>query len=90
VIGQGDADPAEIVKGEMRFHRFARVLDGYLEGREWLVGDAVTLADYSVGAPLCLTTIAGYPIEPYGEIRRWYAGIERLAAWRHSAPPDSQ
>jgi glutathione S-transferase len=89
-IGQGDADPAEIMKGELRFHRFARVLDGYLEGREWLCGDGVTLADYSVGAPLCLTAIAGYPIEPYGEIRRWYAGIETLEPWRRSAPPDNK
>ena len=78
------------MKGQLRFHRFARVLDGYLEGREWLCGDGVTLADYSVGAPLCLTAIAGYPIEPYGEIRRWYAGIETLEPWRRSAPPDNK
>ncbi len=89
-LGQGDPDPVEIQKGELRFHRFAKVLNGFLGGRAWLCGEGVTLADYSVGAPLCLTAMAGYPIEPYGAIQRWYARIEQLPAWRKSAPPESR
>ncbi|MEE9158156.1 MAG: glutathione S-transferase family protein, partial [Gammaproteobacteria bacterium] len=60
----GPPDPAEIAKAEERFHRFADVLNRYLEGRTWLVGDSVTLADFSVGSLLDLTDAAKYPIEP--------------------------
>lgn len=85
----GPPDPAEIAKAEERFHRFADVLNRYLEGRTWLVGDSVTLADFSVGSLLDLTDAAKYPIEPYGEIQRWYTGLQVLNAWKRSAPTKS-
>ncbi len=52
-----------------------------------MVGDNVTLADFSVGAPLTYTEAAQFPLESYGEIRRWYAGLEELDAWKKAAPP---
>jgi len=52
ITGEGDPDSAEIAKGEENFHRFAAVLNQHLKGRRWIVGDDVTLADFSVGAPL--------------------------------------
>ncbi len=87
-LNLGAADPGEIAKADERFHRFARVLDGHLKGRSWLVGARHTLADYSVGAPLALAGAAGYPWGDYAEIQRWYGAIEGLEAWRKSAPPD--
>ncbi|CAN5845517.1 glutathione S-transferase [soil metagenome] len=83
----GDPDPAELRKAEERFHRFAKVLDNHLMGRTWLAGNSTTLADYSVGAPLALAEAAAYPMAPYTEIRRWYAGMEALEPWKRSAPP---
>lgn len=82
-----EADLQEIAKGEERFHRFAQVLEQHLKGREWLVGDAVTLADFSVGSFLDLAGLAQYPMTPYIEIPRWYRNIEQLPAWKSSAPP---
>lgn len=82
----GEPDLQEIAKGEERFHRFAQVLDAHLKGREWLVGDSVTLADFSVGSFLDLAEMAQYPMTPYVEITRWYRNIEQLPAWQSSAP----
>lgn len=82
----GEPDLQEIAKGEERFHRFAQVLDAHLKGREWLVGDSVTLADFSVGSFLDLAEMAQYPMTPYMEITRWYRNIEQLPAWKSSAP----
>ncbi len=62
---QGGPDPGEIKKGEELFNRFAQVLDDHLKGREWLVGDNVTLADYSVGSYLDLTEAAQFPVKKY-------------------------
>src|SRR6202020_77159 len=49
VMGLGPADPAFIERGEQNFARFATVLDRYLTGKEWLVNEHLTLADFSVG-----------------------------------------
>jgi glutathione S-transferase len=89
LLGHGAPDPAEIAKGEERFHRAADVLNGHLKGRRYVVGDALTVADISLGAPLNMTERAGLPLERYAEIRRWYADLSELPAWRASlaAPP---
>lgn len=85
VFLSAEADPQEIAKGEERFHRFAKVLEDHLKGREWLVGNAVTLADFSVGSFLALAEMAQFPMSPYKEIPRWYRNIEQLPAWKSSA-----
>jgi len=85
-LNLGEPDLQEIAKGEERFHRFAQVLEAHLKGREWLVGDTVTLADFSVASYLALAEMAQYPMTPYLEIPRWYRNIEQLPAWQSSAP----
>jgi glutathione S-transferase len=84
--GRGAPDAAAIAQAEERFHRFAAVLDAHLVGRRWLVGDSVTLADFAVGAPLVHAADAALPLAGYAEIRRWYAGLAGLEAWRKTAP----
>ena len=85
----GDPDPAEIAKGEERFHRVAAVLDTHLKGRRYIAGDTLTVADFSIGAPLNLAVPAQLPVSGYAEIRRWHAGLCELPAWRESiaVPP---
>ena len=83
---QGPPDPHEIERGEGLFHRFAAVLDDHLQGRAWLVGTNVTLADYAVGSYLDLSDAAQFPVQNYQEIGRWYGAIETLEAWKKSAP----
>jgi glutathione S-transferase len=85
-LNRGEADQQEVIKAEESFHRFAQVLEGHLDGREWLVGDSVTLADFSVGSFLALTEQAKYPINDYVDIQRWYRNIEQLPAWQSSDP----
>ena len=83
---QGEPDPNELKKGEELFHRFAQVLDDHLKGRQWLVGKDVTVADYAVGSLLDLTELAHLPVKKYKEVNRWYGNIEKLDAWKKSAP----
>jgi glutathione S-transferase len=42
----------------------------------------LTLAKFGIGSALNLAEIAHYPIEPYAEIKRWYAGLRALPAWQ--------
>lgn len=83
---QGEPDPAEIKRADELFHRFAKVLNDHLKGREWLVGDHVTVADYAVGSMLDLSKDAHFPVDKYKEVLRWYGNIEKQDAWNKSAP----
>ena len=90
LLGQGEPDPAAVAKAEANFHRYAAVLNGHLTGRQWLVGERVTLADFAVAASLMHAAVGRFPLEGYGEIRRWYDGVARLEAWERSTPPAAQ
>lgn len=89
VFGQGEPTPALVAKGEEEVRRYGSVLNGWLAGRPFLCGQHLTLADFSVGAWLNYAQRAGFPIDDLREVRRWYAGLMELPAWRESivAPP---
>ena len=80
----GTPDPAEIAKGEERFHRAAEVLDGHLKGRRHVADDHLTIADFAIGASLNMSGPAQLPVSGYREITRWYTDLSALPAWRKS------
>ena len=80
----GEPDSAEIAKGEERFHRAARVLNGHLKGKRHVADGRLTIADFAIGASLNMTSLAKIPVGGYAEINRWYADLSALPAWRKS------
>jgi glutathione S-transferase len=74
----------EVEKGLTQFNRVATALNEHLKGRKFLCGDSPTVADFSVAAPMIMADRASFPLEPYGEIRRWYASIAALPAWQQT------
>ncbi|WP_420583581.1 glutathione S-transferase family protein [Ruegeria sp.] len=63
-------------------HRIAGVvlgkLDAHLEGREWLVGDAPTIADVAIYSYTAHAPEGGVSLEPYANVRRLLSNIEGL------------
>lgn len=57
--------------------RSLEVLDGHLAGREWLVGDQVSLADLSLYSYVHVSNEAGVSLAPFAHVRRW---LERTAS----------
>jgi glutathione S-transferase len=82
LMGAGELNAAEVAKGTDMFHRAAAVLEGQLKGRKFVTGDALTLADFALGAPLNYAAEASFPLESYPEIRRWHASLMVLPAWQ--------
>src|SRR5262249_55694709 len=80
VVGINEPEMAAIAKGTEAFHRIAQVLDGHLKNKRFVTGDTLTLADFGIGSAMILAERAHYPIEPYGEIKRWYATLRALPA----------
>jgi glutathione S-transferase len=81
-MGIGEPDMAAIAKATPAFESAAKVLDGHLKGRQYVSGNALTLADFSLGASMVLAELAHYPVAPYKEIARWYEGLRALPAWK--------
>src|SRR5262245_16371323 len=82
VLKSREPDPAAIAKGTESFHRAARALARQLEGKQFVTGNTLTVADFSLGAPLNLADMARIPVEPYAEIKRWYGTLRALPAWQ--------
>lgn len=82
VLSLGPPDAAFIARGQQNFARFAAVLDQSLNGRTWLTGEALTVADFSVGALLPSAARIGLSIDPYPDIGLWYARLAALPSWQ--------
>jgi glutathione S-transferase len=81
VLKSGEPDPTALARGAELFHRAAKVLDGHLKGKRFVTGENLTIADFSLGAPLNYSDMARLPLDSYSEIRRWHAGLCGLPAW---------
>jgi glutathione S-transferase len=86
VLNMGPPDQRVLAQATDTFHADAAVLDKHLEGRRYLVDDTLTLADFTVVAPLLHAERAKMPIEKYGNIRRWLGTQAALPAWKETAP----
>lgn len=86
VVEGTDPDPRELARGAKFLAAAATYLDGHLAGRQWLVGDAVTLADYAVAAPLMYRERARLPLDGYPHLAAWFARVQQLPAWRDTTP----
>ena len=82
VLDLGPPDPAFIARGEQNFDRFAAVLNNSLRGKTWLVGEQLTIADFSIGAFVPSAERMELSIGKFTEILRWYKGLAALPAWR--------
>lgn len=80
-FGLGETSQAEVARGEALFHRLAPVLNGELERHRYVAGDALSIADLSIGAALSVAERVNYPLENYRAIQRWHADLKALPAW---------
>lgn len=79
--GLGPVDPVEVSRGLKLFASSAALLDAELAGRAWLLGDAISYADFRMASFLPHHALAQLPLHAYPAISGWYARIEVLSAW---------
>jgi glutathione S-transferase len=86
LLNLGAPDEAVVAKGLECFNKEAKMLDAHLTKQPYLVGKDLTLADFSVAAPLFYADRAGMPLQPYAKVRDWFARVSALPCWRETAP----
>ena len=85
-LGFGAPDEVAVKEATGFVRRFGAVLNDHLRGRKYLVGDALTVADFAVAATLPYAAKAKIPVEEFPEIMRWHARLNELPAWREPFP----
>lgn len=79
-----DKRPAEVIGWlQGRAAGAYKTLDAALEGRDWLVGDAVSAADISCCSYLYYPEPFGFDRTVFPNIDRWLDGIAALPGWKH-------
>lgn len=86
VFGLGEPDATATEEATGFFKQFAGVLDDHLAGRDYLVGDSLTVADFAVASFLPTTREARLPLDGFAQISRWHEGLMQLPAWRDPFP----
>lgn len=76
------ADEKALAEADVMFRKFAKILDGLLAGRTWLVGEALSYADFRVATVMPFAEAAGIPVVGCDNIARWCDRLNQLDAWR--------
>jgi glutathione S-transferase len=85
-FGLGAPDPVVVEEAMAGWRRFAAVLEGHLASRRWLLGDALTVADFAVGVVLPYASQARVPLDEFSAIVRWHERLNELPGWREPFP----
>ncbi|MES0882478.1 glutathione S-transferase family protein [Roseibium sp. SCP14] len=87
-FGMGAPDAEKIETGQQNFRRFAAVLDDHLNGRDYVLGNDVTVADFAVGShsALALHPQSQVPLPEFPNVQTWLHRLEGLPAWAKTAP----
>lgn len=87
MFGLGDPDTAAVDEAQGYVRKYAAVLDDHLGGRDWLVGERPTVADFAVAVTLPYAEDARIPIDDFPDVRRWHDRLNAFPAWREPFPP---
>lgn len=86
ILNMGPPDEAVVAEGLAAFNKEAAVLDAHLGKQPYLVGKDITLADFSVAAPLFYADRAAMPVAPYARLKEWFGRVSALPCWGQTAP----
>jgi glutathione S-transferase len=86
MMGLGEPRLDKIDEAFTNLLRFGAVLDHHLDGKEYLVGNALTIADLTIACSLMYATRTDAPLGDFPNIRSWFARITAMDAWEMTSP----
>jgi glutathione S-transferase len=85
-IGMGEPDPRRVDEALGNFRRFAAVLNSRLDGKSYVVGTALTVADLTLASSLMYAKQVDLPLSELPNIAAWFARITELDGWKKTTP----
>jgi glutathione S-transferase len=70
-LPEAERDPKKVADAAERFATRIGVLDGALTGRQYLLGDAFTVADLNVASVVSLASLVGFDLSGAPNVQAW-------------------
>ena len=86
MFGMGEPDAAKIEEALVNLRRFAAVLNQHLDGKTYVVGKALTLADLTLASTLMYAKQVDVPLAEFPHVQSWFNRITELDAWKQTNP----
>jgi glutathione S-transferase len=86
LLGLGNPDAHVLAAAEAPFQQALAVVDRQLTGKQYLVGECLTLADIGVSSYLMYAERAQLPLDGARHVQAWFDRIKEMPAWRRSQP----
>ena len=84
MMGLGEPDSAKLNDALNNFRRFAAVLNERLEGKQYVVGNGLTLADLTLASSLMYAKQTEVPLAEFPNVQAWLGRITALDGWKKS------
>lgn len=85
MMNLGAPDLAKIEEHLKNFRRWGAVLDGHLDGKTYIVGNTLTVADLTLASSLMYAKQSEIPLNEFGNVEGWFGRIAALDAWKKTA-----
>lgn len=82
----GEPDNVAVGEALEEFRSHAAVLNDHLNGRTFLVGDRLSVADFALAVTLPYAERARLPVDEFPAIKAWHERLNELPAWRDPFP----
>jgi len=82
MMGMGEPDATKIQEALTNFRRFASVLEQRLNGKMFVVGNALTIADLTLAASLMYAAQTEAPVSEFPNLQSWFSRITALDGWK--------
>jgi glutathione S-transferase len=86
MMGMGDPDLAKVEEAYAGIKRFGAVLNKRLDGKKWVVGDAMTVADLTIASSLMYAKQTDVSLAEHPNVEAWFGRITELDAWKKTNP----
>jgi glutathione S-transferase len=82
----GEPRQDKIEEAFTNLRRFCAVLDERLHGKDYLVGNTLTLADLTIASSLMYANRTDVPLGDFANVRSWFSRIGATNAWKMTEP----
>jgi glutathione S-transferase len=86
MFGMGEPDQGKVEEALTNFRRYAAVLNKRLDGKPYVVGDSLTLADLTVASSLMYAKQTEVPLGEFPNVQSWFSRISEMDAWKKTNP----
>ncbi len=86
MMGMGEPDQRKIDEALAGFRRFGAVLNKRLEGKQYIVGNALTIADLTIASSLMYAKQTDAPLSEFPNVQSLFNRISDMEAWKKTNP----